>query len=386
MKRILALIAVVGLLSFGILASTASAASTSVVNRDIFRGSAMVAKDQTNDGSYYAFAQTVTIDGTVNGDVYCVAQDVFINGTVNGDVICAGQRVTVSGTVRGDVRIAGQDLDINGTVGGSVSSLSQRTAVANEAVVKGGVNGVSQRLIVRGTIEKDVTVGARDLMIAGQVKGDVQASVGRLELTGSSSVRGSLSYSSVSELDIDKSRVVGSVAYTAGGNTDRGMLFGFIAVSFVGLILFASVVSSVVLIAIAPRYYERSFRIINKKIGYVVLIGCVSFLGIPFVALTLMLTGVLLPLGLLVVLMGVMLHLLSFSFVAYYVGRWVFAGAVRHSILVMLAGAILVAVMMAIPFVCVLTFVAVHVLGVGGLAITVVNGYKKPTYVIAGKK
>ncbi len=386
MKRILALIAVVGLLSFGILASTASAASTSVVNRDIFRGSAMVAKDQTNDGSYYAFAQTVTIDGTVNGDVYCVAQDVFINGTVNGDVICAGQRVTVGGTVKGDVRIAGQDLDINGTVGGSVSSLSQRTAVANEAVVKGGVNGVSQRLIVRGTIEKDVTVGARDLMIAGQVKGDVQASVGRLELTGSSSVRGSLSYSSVSELDIDKSRVVGSVAYTAGGNADRGTLFGFIAVSFVGLILFASVVSSVVLIAIAPRYYERSFRIINKKIGYVVLIGCVSFLGIPFVALTLMLTGVLLPLGLLVVLMGVMLHLLSFSFVAYYVGRWVFAGAVRHSILVMLAGAILVAVMMAIPFVCVLTFVAVHILGVGGLAITAVNGYKKPTYVIAGKK
>ena len=386
MKRILALIAVVGLLSFGILASTASAVSTSVVNRDIFRGSAMVAKDQTNDGSYYAFAQTVTIDGTVNGDVYCVAQDVFINGTVNGDVICAGQRVTVSGTVRGDVRIAGQDLDINGTVGGSVSSLSQRTAVANEAVVKGGVNGVSQRLIVRGTIEKDVTVGARDLMIAGQVKGDVQASVGRLELTSSSSVRGSLSYSSVSELDIDKSRGVGSVDYTAGGNADRGTLFGFIAVSFVGLILFASVVSSVVLIAIAPRYYERSFRIINKKIGYVVLIGCVSFLGIPFVALALMLTGVLLPLGLLVVLMGVMLHLLSFSFVAYYVGRWVFAGAVRHSILVMLAGAILVAVMMAIPFVCVLTFVAVHILGVGGLAITVVNGYKKPTYVIAGKK
>mgnify|MGYP000909334745 FL=1 len=386
MKRILALIAVVGLLSFGILASTASAASTSVVNRDIFRGSAMVAKDQTNDGSYYAFAQTVTIDGTVNGDVYCVAQDVFINGTVNGDVICAGQRVTVSGTVKGDVRIVGQDLDINGAVGGSVSSLSQRTTVAKEAVVKGGVNGVSQRLIVRGTIEKDITVGARDLMIAGQVKGDVQASVGRLELTGSSSVRGSLSYRSVSELDIDKSRVVGSVVYTAGGNADRGTLFGFIAVSFVGLILFASVVSSVVLIAIAPRYYERSFRIINKKIGYVVLIGCVSFLGIPFVALTLMLTGVLLPLGLLVVLMGVMLHLLSFSFVAYYVGRWVFAGAVRHSILVMLAGAILVAIMMAIPFVCVLTFVAVHILGVGGLAITVVNGYKKPTYVIAGKK
>lgn len=284
------------------------------------------------------------------------------------------------------MRIAGQDLDINGTVGGSVSSLSQRTAVANEAVVKGGVNGVSQRLIVRGTIEKDVTVGARDLMIAGQVKGDVQASVGRLELTGSSSVRGSLSYRSVSELDIDKSRVVGSVVYTAGGNADRGTLFGFIAVSFVGLTLFASVVSSVVLIAIAPRYYERSFRIINKKIGYVVLIGCVSFLGIPFAALALMLTGVLLPLGLLVVLMGVMLHLLSFSFVAYYVGRWVFAGAVGHSILVMLAGAILVAVMMAIPFVCVLTFVAVHILGVGGLAITVVNGYKKPTYVIAGKR
>lgn len=61
MKRILALIAVVGLLSFGILASTVSAASTSVVNRDIFRGSAMVAKDQTNDGSYYAFAQTVKL-------------------------------------------------------------------------------------------------------------------------------------------------------------------------------------------------------------------------------------------------------------------------------------------------------------------------------------
>lgn len=386
MKRILTVAAVVGLLSFGVLAPTASAVSTFATN-EADNGSVTLAKDQTKDGSYYASAQTVTVDGTVNGDVYCAGQDIFVNGTVNGDVLCAGQRVTIRGVVSGDVRTAGQMIEIAGTVGGSVSSFSQQTTIASGAIVKGNLNGGSQFVTVNGTVEKDVVIGAQELVVGGQVKGDVNAGVGRLVLASTPSVLGNLSYSSSRDLNVDKSRVAGAVTFTESKDVhydSHSAAGSFAGLAF--LMLLACIISSVVLSALVPRYYERSFALVNKKFGYAVLAGFLVLLAVPFVALILMMTGVLFPLGAMLLVASLLLHMLSFSFVAYYIGRWVFANVVRHSVLVMFAGAVILAIALMVPVLGVLVFIAVHILGTGGLVLTAINGYQKPTYKLPVKK
>lgn len=387
MKRILTLAAVIGLLGFGVAVPTASAVSTFATN-EAENGAVTLAKDETKDGSYYAAAQSVTVDGTVNGDVYCAGQDIYINGTVNGDVLCAGQRVTIRGAVTGDVRTAGQMVEIAGTVNGTVSSFSQQTTITNGAAVKGSLNGGSQFVTINGIVEKDVVLGAQELSVGGQVKGDVNAEVQKLVLAGSPAILGNLSYSNHKELSVDKSRVSGTVNYSPvkrGGHDDGGNL-AIAFMSFTLFALFAAVVSAVVLVALAPRYYERSFAIVNKKLGNTILAGVGVLLGAPILAVMLMITGVLLPLGIVLLVACVIIHILAFSFTSYYAGRWIFATVVRHSILVMFAGAVIVAILMLIPFVGMLVFIAMHVLGTGGLVLTAINGYKKPSYKLPIKK
>lgn len=388
MKRIMVAVAVVGLLGFGAMAPHASAASTFATDQTD-NGAVTLTKDETKNGSYYAAAQSVVVDGTVNGDVYCAGQDIYINGTVNGDVLCAGQRVTVRGTVTGDVRTAGQMIEIAGTVGGSVSSFSQQTTIASGAIVKGDLNGGSQFVMINGTVEKDVALGAQELAINGAVKGDVNADVQKIVLSNAPAILGNLSYSSENKLTVNESHVTGTVTYTpAEVETDHnaGSNLAVTLAGFAFMVMIACVVSAVALVALAPRYYERSFALTNKKLGYVLLAGVVMTFSAPLAAVALMLTGVLLPLGILILLAGAVMCLLSFSFVAYYVGRWVFANAVRHSLLVMLAGALILAILMIVPVLNFLVLLAIHILGTGGIIVTVLDGYKKPTYVISVKK
>lgn len=390
MKRILTAAAIVGMLGFGVFAPHAHAVSTFATNEED-GGAVTLAKDEIKDGAYYAAAQTVTVDGTVNGDVYCAGQHIYINGTVNGDVLCAGQMVTIRGTVSGDVRTAGQMVEIAGTVSGNVSSFSQQTTLASGAIVKGDLNGASQLVTINGVVDKDVVLGAQQLTVGGQVKGDVNVDVEKLTLSSSPAIGGDLAYRSPQDLSIDKARVGGTVAFTRGGDANssthdyRRTAMGMVAM-FAMTMLVGCVLSAVTLAAVAPRYYERSFNIVNKKLGQAILVGFAVVVGAPMLAILLIMTGVLLPLGVIVFVASALLSLLSFSFAAYYTGRWVFANVVRHSILVMLVGAIILAILALIPVINFITFVAIHILGVGGIVLSVTNGYKKPVYTLPIKK
>lgn len=386
MKRTLTLAVVVGLLSFVAFVPAAGASST-LVSSQGNNGSVSVAKAETKNGSYYAAAQTVTIDGTVNGDVYCAGQDIMINGTVNGDVLCAGQQVAISGMVTGDVRTAGQMVDISGTIGGTVSSFSQQTTIAEEAIVKGSLNGGSQRVVIKGVVEKDVVISAQELAINGQVKGDVTAEAEKLTLTNSPSILGNLAYAGSRESSVDKSKVSGTTSFTQRDDADKNARMGMHAfASFALMMLIACVASAVLLVLVAPRYYERSFALVNKKFAHVLAAGFTVLIAVPIVAIIMMMSVILLPLGIALLSAAVVVHILAFSFVAYYVGRWVFVNAIRHSVLVMFAGAIIVAILMMIPLVGFLTLVAVHVIGTGGLVMTAIDGYKRPRYALPIKK
>jgi cytoskeletal protein CcmA (bactofilin family) len=146
----------------------------------------VIGKDEVINDDLYVGAQNFTLDGTVKGDVVAAGAVITINGTVEGDLIAAGQAVIVNGTVADDVRIAGGALLVgdNARIGGDViavgGSLEVRkgSSVGNDIVFGGG------QALLNGDIARNVNVGGGGLEIHGTIGGDVKASLGDPEQAG----------------------------------------------------------------------------------------------------------------------------------------------------------------------------------------------------------
>ena len=367
----IAMLAFVGVACAG---ATAHAASTFKSND---RGTVTLSKDDTHNGAFYATGKAVVIDGTINGDLYCGAQSVEINGTVNGDVICGAQTISISGTVGHDVRTVSQSLSIDGSVAGTVSTISQITILAKSSKIGGDVNGMGQNLSIKGAIGGDVAYAGQEISGGGVIKGDANLDAQTISLTGTPSVEGKLTYSSQKDLALDSTVAKGGVVYQAPQKSDDAEA----AMARTAAILFlAIVVSTVLLVMLAPRYFERSYAISRKRTAIVALVGVAVVLGVPFGLIILALTVVLLPLAIIGLLGYMLIYMLALPFFAYQLGRYIFGSVVRTIPLIALAGAVLLVILLSIPFLNIFVCFVMLVFGSGSLVMTVLNGYKRPNY------
>jgi cytoskeletal protein CcmA (bactofilin family) len=115
----------------------------------------------------YAFAGSVQVAGTVDGDLVASGGTVDVTGTVTGDVIAAGGNVSISGTVDGDARIAGGALSVGGTV-------------AEDLLATGG----QVALAASGSVGEDMVAASGRLTIDGAVTGNLLASTGTYQKSG----------------------------------------------------------------------------------------------------------------------------------------------------------------------------------------------------------
>lgn len=347
------------------------------------KGDVMLSKDSVHNGSYYATGQDITIDGTVKGDLYCAGQTVRINGTVTGDVICAAQKITVNGVVGQDVRSAAQIVTITGQVGGTLTSFAQDVEIAKGATVGGDLNGAAQSVIVDGTINRDVALASQKLAISGLVEGSAIVDVESLSLTAQPAIKGGLEYTSTNEQSLPAGAVAGKVAFTQSNSSQSSQEYNSSAAMRVFLLVMTTLaISAVILSLFIPRTLERSYGLVYKKPGMVILVGIAAGLGIPVIAGLMFISVVGIPLGLLALTSLGLLWLLAFPFAAYYLARALFGRVIHNVLFLMLAGAVLLGMLLLIPLVNVITFLLMMIIGVGGVIVTITNGYQKPRYSI----
>lgn len=198
----------------------------------------VIAADEVIDGDLYVGANTFILDGTVKGDVIVAGRDVEINGTVEGDLLAAGQSVTVNGIVKDDVRIAGAVLTVReaAQVGDDVVAAGYSLEAQPGSSIKGDLTiGASQALLA-GDIDGDVLAGAGGLALRGRIGGNVKANVGEpgdqpafspfmfipgmpaapsvpggLTLGEGARIGGNLQYTSATELSVPAGVVAGAV-------------------------------------------------------------------------------------------------------------------------------------------------------------------------------
>jgi cytoskeletal protein CcmA (bactofilin family) len=142
--------------------------------------------DEIIEDDVYVTANEFVLEGTVKGDLIVFGETITINGTVEGDLIAAGRTIIINGTVTDDARIAGAELQLGKTamIGDDVVAGSASLETKAGSVVEGELVVGAAQALLDGKINGDVLAGTGALELNGEFGGDVKAEVGNPEEGG----------------------------------------------------------------------------------------------------------------------------------------------------------------------------------------------------------
>jgi len=143
----------------------------------------VIKADEVIEDDLYVSASKFTLDGTVKGDLIVAGGTITINGTVEGDLIAAGQTIIINGTVTDDARIAGAALQVgeNASIGDDLIAAGASLETKKGGVTSGDLVVGSGQALLAGDVTGNVLAGTGSLELQGTFGGNVTAEVGNAE-------------------------------------------------------------------------------------------------------------------------------------------------------------------------------------------------------------
>lgn len=350
-----------------------------------------VKADETVDSSVYMAGNTERVEGTVNGDVYCAGQDLVVNGTVNGDVICGGMNITINGKVTGDVRVAGSAVTLGAEVGGSVTAFGATVTLETAGKVGRDMVVGAETVLINGSVGRDFVGGGSNVTLNGPVTRDVQGEYESLTIGNEAAIGGVVHYSSAKDAVVN-GKVTGEVkrfeseAYK-GRKVSEGTSFFVNVLMTLGWVL----VTALALLLLLPKKMRTVTSLSPSQALLATAIGMAAIIGLPIIALFLMVSVIGLPLGVALILVWLTLMILSVGVTAIYLGRQLMAGRNLHPIAATMLGGLVIVALLVIPFINVIASILAVSFGVGAMLYAIRGEHegnvvaKKPNVKLAKK-
>lgn len=384
------------------------------------------ANEVINDDVYVG-ANSFTLDGTIKGDLIVSGSTIVINGTVEGDLFAMGQSVVINGTVTDDARIAGAGLQLGeeasiggDLLGGAASLEAKKGSIVNGDFLFGGAQA-----LLSGEVGGDAMFGAGALELRGQIGGNVTAEVGDAEDAGAppssymwqagipipnvlpgftidkkAKIEGDLVYTQSSDIQIPDGTVIGkitrkepvadtSVQYkeptmaqkVAAWSLDLlrsiitlvlfGLLLGWLAPTLMKSVMDKLQTTPAASLGWGVISYAAFF------FSLLVILTATVIGGVVFGMLTLGgVSGTIIWLGILATLALIFAFVIVTAFVtkivvAWLGGKWIIGrfnpGLAEHKLWPLLVGAVVVALVLALPYVGWIFGLFVMFFGLGAL-------------------
>jgi cytoskeletal protein CcmA (bactofilin family) len=389
----------------------------------------VIKANEVIEDDVYVTADNFELQGTVKGDLIVFGRTITINGTVDGDLIAAGQTIVINGTVTDDARIAGAVLHIGKTAaigddvvaGGASLETQEGSVIEGELVVGAG------QALLDGSVTGDVQAGVGSLELNGEFGGDVNAQVGDPEqgrggmpasmfmpganiqfptvkpgfnIGDDAQIKGNLEYTQSKDVNIPADAVSGKVTRTQPvvdpavqkakpTLAQKGMTWTFdLLRTIVTLIFFGLLLGW-----LAPMFMKALVEKVQSQPGASLGWGVVAFAafffailvvtvvmiagGVLFGVLTLSrVSGTIIWLGILTLSTMIFSFVLITAFLTKIVVAWLggklilarFSPALaEHKVWPLVIGTVLVALVIALPFIGWLFGILVMFIGLGAL-------------------
>ncbi len=306
-----------------------------------------------------------------------------ISGNISDNAFLGGQKVDISADaeIGGDLFVFAQTARIDGHIGGDMYAFGGDMTISETASIDGVVYGSSAALTINGEVGGPLHYAGGVVVINGTVRGDVRLECGELELGPNALIEGELRYESAREASIDPgAQVVGGVRYVVpqDGEEDEGStsatagtwlrIWGFL---WEGLWLVSSFLVGSIALAVGGEVARRPAKSLAQQPALALGFGFVVAVVFPAAAILAVVLIVTLPLGLIGLAVYLAAAYLGRLIAAQTVGSWLLRavrGGEEGSPYGALAlGLVLFFILMRIPYVGFLIWLAAVVAGLGGI-------------------
>ena len=359
------------LAAFGILTSSLfvnTSAQSEPVNE-----SEKIAPAQQQTEDVFSAGQNVEIKSDQSiGDAAVAGANVKISGKISGYAMAAGASVTVDAPIGNDLWAAGANVTINAPIGDNATLAGNSVILAPEGGVGRDARIAASSIEIKSRINRNLSLAAANAGIFSEVGGNVTANVETFTLHPGAIVRGDLIVNSPNEPQISpQARVLGRVEYhrteSGGAQTSAasgaGNWFGSWFLSFLWMTALG-----LIAVGFSSFWTNRVVEMLKKETWKSLLVGFVAALIVPLAFLILLVTIVGLPLAFLLGALSVIAFMLSGVFIAFLVGEWFLKQIKRpenSNWLKIVCGALIVTLVMSLPWIGVLAKLAVMFFGTG---------------------
>lgn len=379
----------------------------------------IITADEVINDDLYVGANRLVINGVVKGDVLAGATAIEVNGKIEGDLMAGAQSVVINGEVTDDVRVGATAVTIGekGKIGDDLLIGGYSLEARPGSVIGGNIGGGTGQTVLNGRVGGDVNIGAGGLLLNGPIAGNVTAEVGApgqtppfnpfmfmrnapavtpiaagLSFGSNAVISGTLTYRTSVSTTIPANAVMGGVNFvqvaqstpaaplTPASLQQRGIRAAqyWIVLLLLGLLF----------VAIARRLTRNAADVLGTTAGQSFVWGIAALILCPLVLL--LLVGVLIALSfglnlvglgeaagtifgvgiltavILALLFVLALWLFTKITVSYQLGRWL-TGSVESVFWPLFLGALIVAVLVWLPYAGWVLSLLITLYGLGAL-------------------
>jgi cytoskeletal protein CcmA (bactofilin family) len=293
-----------------------------------------VAADSSDTGGDDVFraGSEVRADGPVRGSFYATGGDIDLAYPVAKDAYLAGGDIRVHAPVGGNLGMAGGDLALETSVGGKARLIGGQISVGPQAAVAGSLELDGGQVTMRGKAAQNMTVRAGAVIIDGEIDGDVKIEAREITLRPGALIKGSLTYTSRHEMNLDTgAQVQGAVVHESGpgGGYSRGARSRNLSdISVYWLVVLLA--SGTVFMLAFPAFVEGAQAELASRGWEYLGVGLAVLLATPVLAVIFAITIIGIPVAVVLVVMFLLLMFLGYVVSAIFIGACLLRAAHRE--------------------------------------------------------
>jgi len=320
----------------------------------------LLEQNQVINKTYFASGDVLDVRGTINGDAFLAGSNITFSGNVNGNLFVAGNTINLTGKVNGMIFSAGNVLTINSEGVNSLFAAGNLITVNSKISKNSYVAGSSVTITNNSEIGQDLFIGASVVNLDANVKRDLSLDSSSTFFGQNAKIGNDLEVASSMQTNANLQSITGgkiTITQSQENNSSKEYIASFKAKIFEKLTigLFSVLIIGLLLI----KFFNKSLIKINKdsekNFGKNLLKGLLFSIGVPFLAIILLITIIGIKLSFLTIGIYSIVMFLSSVVGSIFIGDVFLKKLMRQKTpslyLALLVGSLIFIILTIIPFV-----------------------------------